>query len=751
MNLNNIPQELKNKALFCTWKLEANGKVPYNPVTGTRAKSNNPNTFHPYAKILTYLPQYALFDENKKMLGGLGLGIFNGYSAIDIDDCVKNGELSELANDIVNYCKSYTEYSPSGKGIRILFKTSTIINIETHYINNRNLGLEIYISDNTNKFVTLTGDTLYNNEIAELDITYIVDKYMQKSATKLTPEITATINGEIDIKIKSRLRISRNFKEAWEKQAPGEGADESESDMSLCNMLADVFEGNYSAINDAFQRSPYFLTKDPKHKDKWLVRTDYREETIKKAITRYHEHRIAQVADFELNDTGNAHRFVNNFEEQIKFNVDNISWMTYNGKYWQHDVYGVIKTYAEILIEEMKQEALSASGEQRKNLMANVRKVMSSAGKTSMIKEAQHLKGIPVTNQDFDIEPYHLNTKSGVIDLRTGDIIEHNKALMLSRYTDIEIDKSEPKLFLKFLNEIFRNNVELIEYVQRLLGYAMTSYTKEQAMFIFLGDGANGKSLLLETYSKIMGSYATTSAVDILVERKNRTANMSEIARLNGVRAVMTDETEMGDRLRESGIKSMTSDYGYITARFLYGNEFVFKPKFKIFMATNHSPIIRGTDHGIWRRIKIIPFDVVIPDERQDRYLGEKLKNEYGSILWWLIEGAKKWHANGLNTPDLVANTVTDYRREMDLVQKWINDNCECDAIYSAPANELFVDITKYIEDNKEFKMSNTLFGRNLGKKFEKRRIGNIMVYVGIRLRRKSFAQQYNEAKAVEA
>lgn len=265
-------------------------------------------------------------------------------------------------------------------------------------------------------------------------------------------------------------------------------------------------------------------------------------------------------------------------------------------------------------------------------------------------------------------------------------------------------------------------------------------------MFIFLGDGANGKSLLLETFSKILGTYGTTSSVDILVERKQHQANMSEIARLARIRTVITDETEMGDKLRESGIKSMTSDYGYITARFLYGNEFVFKPEFKIFMATNHRPIIRGTDHGIWRRIKIIPFNKVIPDEKQDRYLGEKLATEYGEILNWCIEGAIKWYAQGLNTPKLIDESVREYRSEMDLVQKWINDNCELDQEYMTSSQELFNNITQYIEANKEFKMSNTLFGRNIGKKFEKVRLYNQTMYRGIRIRKKSFAEQFNDA-----
>jgi len=747
MKLDNIPNELKQNALFCTWKKTEKGKEPFNPVTGYHAQSNNRNTFHPYNTIIKSLPDYYGTDDKGQMIGGLGLGIFNGYSAVDIDDCVEGGQLSDLANDIVDYLHSYTEYSPSGHGIRIIFKTPTMINKETHYVNNRNLGLEIYISDNTNKFVTLTGNTLHSLDIADIDITYIINKYMEKNNTKI---ITATPVENTDIKLKNKLRVSSKFRELWNSEASGSNGDESETDLTICNILADVFEGNYAMVDSAFQTSPYFLSKDTKHTNKWLVRTDYRETTIKLAITLYHKNKITQVSEFELNDTGNAHRFVNNFEEQIKYNVDNKQWMTYNGKYWQHDIYGMIKNYAEIVIEEMKQEALAAGGEHKKALLYNIKRMLSSGGKDAMIREAQHLKTIPVTNQDFDKDQYTLNTRSGLIGLRTGVISPHEKEKMLSHYTDIEVRSGTPKLWLKFLHEIFAGHNELIDYVQCVLGYALTSSTKEQSMFILQGDGANGKSLLLETVTKIMGTYATTSSVEILVERKNHSSNMSEIARLNRIRTVVTDETEMGDRLRESGIKSMTSDYGLITARFLYGNEFVFKPEFKIFMATNHRPVIRGTDHGIWRRMKVIPFNVIIADDKQDRYLGEKLAHEYPQILNWLIEGSMKWFKDGLKEPKIIGETVKEYRSEMDLVQKWINDNCEIDESYAASSTELFKNITSYIEENKEFRMSNTLFGRNLGKKFEKSRIGNQTMYKGIRLRIKTFKEKYDEAEAKE-
>ena len=179
----------------------------------------------------------------------------------------------------------------------------------------------------------------------------------------------------------------------------------------------------------------------------------------------------------------------------MRYNVDNKHWMIYNGKYWQYDAYGTVKNYAEIVIEEMKQEAMSSNGDRQKKLLTNIKRAMSSNGKEAMLRESQHLGTLPVTNADFDTQPYLFNTQSGVVNLHDGTVKPHDKELMLSRYTDVIIDRAKPALWLKFLDEIFRGNRNLIEYVQRVLGYAMTAYTKEQSMFIFLGDGANGKSL----------------------------------------------------------------------------------------------------------------------------------------------------------------------------------------------------------------------------------------------------------------
>src|SRR6056297_1365064 len=734
--LSNIPDELKLDGLWCGWKLSERGKVPYDLVTGRLAKSNDKTTFHPFTTALEKVSDYNAFDKYNKQIAGFGLGVFNGFSAIDIDHCIdEHGVLSDMAMDIIDYCNSYTETSPSGTGIRIIFKTDTELNKLYYYINNHNIGLEIYLSDQTNKYVTITGNVRLDTNIKKIDISYILDKYMKKTSVTVQHDTdieTALPSVDFDVTKHTNDPV---IQELWYKEAPGSGANESELDLSLCNKLAYYLKGNYRAINKAFMTSPYFESKDNKHKDKWLKREDYRDVTIKKAIKLYQS---KEEDSYSLTDTGNAHRFIDRYGSVIRYNVDNNKWMYYNGEYWQTDVFDNVRNFAETIAEEMRLKLKSIDDEgTRKAIRYNVKRVLQSNGKTALLKEAQHIEGIPVTNNDFDHDKYLFNTASGVVDLRTGSIKQHDKDLMLSEYTPYKIDfHNEPTKFLAFLEDILEGDVEVIKYMQRVMGYAMTGSTQEQCMFFLFGDGSNGKSLLLDIVNEAMGSYGKTSNADILLEKYNAgQGNLGDIARLKGSRFVVTDEAKHNDKLNESAIKTMTSGIGNIVARYLYGNEFEFSPIMKIFMSSNYKPRITGTDHGIWRRVKVIPFNKVIPDEEQDKQLKTKLLKEMPQILGWMIKGCLLWQRHGLNEPDKLKDAHKDYRSEMDIVQRWINEACLIDETEYTPSSELFENFSNYVQQNKEYQLSHTMFGRNMSKKFKKGRYGGVTVYRGVILK----------------
>jgi len=730
----NIPSELKQEALWCCWKLAPNGKIPIDALKGTLAKSNDKSTFYPWATILKYAGSY-LRKENERWVGGIGLGIFNGFSAIDIDHCIdENGVMSDLAQEIIDYCQSYTEKSPSGRGIRIIFKTDLKEYDKTaYYINNAKRGLEIYIEGATSKFVTITGDAILSCGVNKIDIEYLLEKYMKKQRrANNPPKIKKNTYNIYDF-------INRDDKlcSLWNAQAPGSHSNESELDLALCSKLAFYLQRDPDAIKSAFEDSPYYASKDEKHKRKWD--TIYSENTINYAIegcTEIYTPTFTSRTKYELNDTGNAHRFIDEFGPDLHYNVDNKMWMLWNGANWQFDVFNNVKNLAEILIEKMKMEALNCNdADRQKELLRNVNKLYNSAGKESMLKESQHLPMVPVNNDAFDKDDYLFNTNSYVVNLKTGKTIPHNKNLLLNKISPVDLSNKKPVQFLRFFEDIFKGNKEVMHYVHKALGYSLTGDCREQVMFWLVGDGNDGKSLLLQIVQEVIGDYSLTSNPDLLLDKKTQTANLSEVARLRGIRMCVVNELKLGEKLNESAVKDITSGNNKIVARFLYCNEFEFLPKMKIWIATNYLPIIKGTDKGVWRRQVVIPMTRNLQDDEVDQDLIYKLRTEKNEIFTWLVEGCLLWQKEGLKLPDCLRNEKEAYKTDMDLVQKWINENCEIGDKYVTKASELFENFKNYCKINNEYEMSQTLFGRNFGKKYKKKLYGGITVYEGIRLK----------------
>lgn len=760
LSLKNIPQILKMNGLWCCWKFVPKldyathkpvidkktgevelSKMPFNVLTKKGAKSNDPSTFVSYPVMLQYLNEYLSVDDNGVQRGGVGLGVFNGFSAIDIDHCVdSSGTLSSMAKDIVDFCQSYTEYSPSKTGIRIIFKTKKKIDKSKYYINNSSIGLEIYISDNTNKFVTITGNRLNDalNEVNEVDIQWVLDKYMVRENKFFN--------------INDVLQKDAKLRSLWYANAPGAHADESNKDQALCCKLAYYCKGDATKIAQLFVQSPYYQSKDDAHKAKW-AREDYSSQTIQGAIDIVGNAISSSVAplpsstsntyveirnEYNLNDTGNAKRFIDDYGDILRYNVDNKHWMIWNGNYWQHDLSEQVKNYVEIMAEKMLFECKDERDKQLKEAMLrNVNYVYNSSGKEAVLKEAKHLPDIPVMNSDFDSQPYLLCCKNVTLDLIKDEKYESKKDDMLSMTTGSDIDNEEPELFVKTLNEMFNGNKTMIEYLQKAFGYSISNSTREQCMFILYGDGNNGKSLLLDVIRETLGSYAISSRPQLLTEQPNGNSNLEEIARLKGKRFIVVEEVKAGDRLDESLVKSLTSGIGNQVARFLYGNSFEFAVTGKIWMATNYKPVIKGTDKGIWRRIKIIPLSVDFTG-KEDKDLRNKLKAETPKILGWLVKGFKKYQEEGLNDIDEVKTSVQAYKEEMDIVAKWINECCDVLPSYFEQASVLFKNFNAYCKQNKEYELSQTLFGRNLSKKFVKKTFSGRNVYMGIKLKTKA-------------
>jgi putative DNA primase/helicase len=233
----------------------------------------------------------------------------------------------------------------------------------------------------------------------------------------------------------------------------------------------------------------------------------------------------------------------------------------------------------------------------------------------------------------------------------------------------------ECPLFLAFLNRITGSNRELVAYVQRAFGYALTGLTREHALFFAYGAGANGKSVLLSTVAGILGDYHRTAPIETFTAA-NGERHPTDLASLRGARLVSATETEEGRRWAESRIKQLTGG-DVIAARFMRQDFFEFLPAFKLFIAGNHKPSLRSVDEVIRRRFHLVPFAVTIPADERDGELAEKLKSEWPGILAWLIEGCLEWQAEGLRPPSAVLDATAAYLEAEDAIAAWIDERCE--------------------------------------------------------------------------
>ena len=319
----------------------------------------------------------------------------------------------------------------------------------------------------------------------------------------------------------------------------------------------------------------------------------------------------------------------------------------------------------------------------------------------------------------LDCDPFVLNVLNGTVDLRTGRLHPHRRENLLTKLAPVSYSPlATCLLWLKFLDRIMDGNQELITYLQRVVGYGLTGDVSEQCLWFFHGTGANGKSTFLTTLLAILGDYGMQSVSDLLMV-KNHESHPTERADLLGKRFVATIETEEGNRVAEALMKQMTGG-DKIRARKMRQDLFEFEPTHKIVLAANHKPTVRGTDLAAWRRIKLIPFTVTIPEAEKDKSLPERLKTELSGILAWAVRGCLDWMREGLAEPDKVRQATTDYQSEQDSVQGFIDECCVIHPDRRVKASDL---LEKFHSWSGDRLMTRPAFGQRLREKgFESKR-----------------------------
>jgi putative DNA primase/helicase len=722
VRIDGIPDQLKAMDRWVVWHYvedrdpetgeEDWDKPPLN-AGGGAGSSTNPRTWSPFAK--------ALVAYQEGGLDGLGfvLAAKKGEEGavligVDLDHCrdPNTGAVTQWAQEIIDALHSYTEVSPSGEGIRIfLFGRLPA--------QGRKRGnFECYC---TGRYVTVTGQHLDGTPrtIGEREAQLLaVHKeiwpahHVPKQALALEPRATDLT----DLDLIERAKKARNgsgpkFSALWSGDRGGYGSP-SEADLALCNYLAFWCGANArERIDDLFRQSGLF-------RGKWN-REDYRKRTIEKALhgrTEFYAPKSTWKAkgqqsgngktpktpntamdaepppEAHLTDLGNAQRVVARHGQDLRYCHAWKCFLTWDGQRWAADDTGEAerraketqRSFYRWAADRLAALAQSTAGDEeaRKQQATQLTRVVQHALKweearrmSACLELARSEPGIPIRPAGMDRDPWALNLANGTIDLRTGRLRPHQREDLLTKLAPVAYDPAATcPLWEGCLKTWMGGNRDLVDYLRRTIGYALSADVSEQVLFFLYGTGCNGKSTFLNTIREVLGDYACQAVSELLLA-KNTEAHPTERADLFGRRFVTTIEADEGKRMAEALMKQLTGG-DPLKARKMRQNFFEMTPTWKIFLAANHQPVIRGTDFAVWRRIRLIPFTVTINDAAKDKHLDEKLRGEQAGILNWAVRGCLEWQHHGLADPEEVRQATEAYQREQDSLANFIADCC---------------------------------------------------------------------------
>ena len=426
---------------------------------------------------------------------------------------------------------------------------------------------------------------------------------------------------------------------------------------------------------------------------------------------------IAECATNRTTDLGNARRLVGRHGQDIRFCHSRGKWLVWLGTRWAWDNSGDIDRRAKDTVGAIYQEAAKeADADRRIRLAKWAASSESDVRLRAMVSLAKSEPGVPVVPCELDADLWQLNCLNGTLDLRTGELRPHRLEDYCTKQVPVNYyPRAACPTWRGFLNRIMDENTGLIDYLQRAVGYALTGNTREQVLFMLYGTGANGKTTFLEPIKVCLADYSRQADFSTFLARAGDPIR-NDIARLAGARFVCAVEAEGGKHLSEALVKSITGE-DTVSARFLYGEFFEFRPQFKLFLATNHKPVIKGTDTAMWRRIRLIPFTVTIPPQQQDRELLGKLHAELPGILAWAVRGCLSWQRNGLGTPKDVVDATKDYQDEMDSLGDFLTECCDVGAGAEVAAGELYKAYTAWSEAQGEHPLGKRNFGSRLAER----------------------------------
>lgn len=424
--------------------------------------------------------------------------------------------------------------------------------------------------------------------------------------------------------------------------------------------------------------------------------------------------------EYKLTDLGNAQRLIDQFGEDIRYSAQWSTWLVWQGTHWQvDDSKSFVQRLAHAVVKGMWSEIadMQSDDPKRKPLLQWAQRSESARGIRDMLEIARTLKGIPITVAQLDVRPHLLNVQNGTINLKSMEMTAHRREDLLTSVIPINYNPDATiDMWTKFLTRIFPD-VELLEMVGRMAGYALSGENSEKCFFFLHGAGGdNGKSVFIEVLEAIFGPYAKSTPSETFAKNPLTAGKIpTDIARLRGTRLCVASEVGEGQRLNEELIKQITGR-DTITARFLHQDFFDFRAQCVIMMTGNYKPVIHGQDDAMWRRVKMIPFDAKIPKEEQILRLADRIvEQEAEGVLAWLVYYCKQWRDSGLGSSVAVEEAVTQYRVESDVLGHFLEECTQPSPMFSCRASDLYDRYSRWSKNQGSKPMTNTAFGRRLG------------------------------------
>ncbi|MEM4721546.1 MAG: phage/plasmid primase, P4 family [Candidatus Methanomethylicaceae archaeon] len=695
-NLESIPLELRSEHRWVLWRYEERAgkatKIPYQP-SGRRASSTDPQTWSSFAEVVSALTQG---------FSGLGFVLGEGWVGLDFDACLTS-EIPTEVEEIVKALDGYTEVSPSGRGIHIICR-GTLPSGPRRFSVPWAKGVEVY---DQARFFTVTARTLHSGDLL-----------------KDQTEALAVVFTQLDFE-NFKLKSSDNEKTARLIQGDISGyPSHSEADLALCCYLLSYTGGDRERVDRLFRLTGLYRPKwDERHSTDGKT---YGQITLERAQQGAPRATISEESNWEegrvfvegvdelFTDRNNARLLAQLLKGKALWG-SSWGWCVWNGKKWEidHDSARVLALARDLLPQYYLKRAL----EEPESRHTFSKYAVNAHSRNRIIAALDLARGdLRADPREFDRDPWLLNCENGVLDLRTGELLPHDPDRKISKICACSYDPmAKAPTWEKFISDITLGDRELMAFLQRALGYSITGDVREDKFFICWGSGANGKSTLLQTVRKILGNYAATVAPDAILKRRGDT-HPTALADLHGVRFAILIETDEDQFLAEARVKALTGRDA-IKARYLHKNYFEFEPQAKIWVASNHRPVVRDTSYAMWRRLDLIPFRAFFPPEAQDKSLPENLWAEREGILAWLVQGCALWQREGLREPQAVREETEAYKSEMDSLQDWLEQCCVADPSVRTPFKELYDSYTVWCADNDQDPLGKRAFGNRLTEK----------------------------------